>query len=54
MKIQLGKEESAVSEEPKPIEFSTPLKIQEINEIYDIEKTDYLKIAMKLNQTDLE
>ena len=54
MKIQLGEEESIVSEEPKPVEFSTPLKIEEINEIYDREKTDYLKIAMKLNQTDLE
>ena len=54
MKIQLGEEESIVSEEPKPVEFLTPLKIEEINEIYDREKTDYLKIAMKLNQTDLE
>ena len=54
MKIQLGEEESIVSEEPKPVEFSTALKIEEINEIYDREKTDYLKIAMKLNQTDLE
>ena len=32
----------------------TPLKIEGINEIYDREKTDYLKIAMKLNKTDLE
>ena len=54
MQIQLGEEESVVFEEPKPIEFSTPLKIEEINEIYDREKTDYLKIAMKLNQTELE
>ena len=54
VKIQLGEEESIVSEEPKPVEFSTPLKLEEINEIYDREKTDYSKIAMKLNQTDLE
>ena len=31
MKIQLGEEESIVSEEPKPVEFSTPLEIEEIN-----------------------
>ena len=54
MKIQLGEEETIVPEKPKPVEFSTPLKIEETNEIYDREKTDYLKIAMKLNQTDLE
>ena len=53
MQIQLG-EESVIPEEPKPIEFSTLLKIVEINEIYDSEKTDYLKIAMKLNQIELE
>ena len=54
MQIQLGEEESVIPEEPKPIEFSTPLKIEEINEIYDREKTviynNYLKIAMKLNK----
>ena len=26
MQIQLGEEESVITEEPKPIEFSTPLK----------------------------
>ena len=54
MKIQLGEEEAIVPEEPKPVGFLTPLTIEEINEIYDREKTDYLKIAMKLNQTNLE
>ena len=54
IKIQLGEKESIFNEEPKPVEFSTPLKIEEVNEIYDREKTDYLKIAMKLNQTELE
>ena len=53
MKIQLGEEETIIFEETKPVEFSSPIKIEEINEIYDREKTDYLKIAMKLNQTDL-
>ena len=43
-----------VSEEPNSADFSTPFKIEEINEIYDREKTDYLKIAMKLNPIDLE
>ena len=54
MQIQLGEEESEVEHEPKSVEFSTPLKIEEINEIYDREKSDFLKTAMKLNQIDLE
>ena len=54
MKIQLGEEESINPEETKPIKFSAPLKAEEINEIYDREENDYLKIAIKLNQTELE
>ena len=54
MKIQLGDEESETEHEPKPIKFSTPLKIEETDEIYDREKSDFLKIAMKLNQIDFE
>ena len=54
MQIQLGEEESEIEHEPKPVEFSTPSKIQEINEIYDREKYDFLKIVRKLNQIDLE
>ena len=54
MQIQLGEEESEIEHEPKPVEFSTPLKIEEINEIYDREKGDFLKIAMKLSKIDLE
>ena len=50
MKIQLGDEESEIEHEPKPTEFSTPLKIEEIYEIYDRPKSDFLKIAMELNQ----
>ena len=38
MQIQLGEEESVIFEEPKPIEFSAPLKIEEINELYDRKK----------------
>ena len=54
MQSQLGEEESEIEHEPKPTEFSTPLKIEEINEIYDRKKGDFLKIAMKLSQIDLE
>ena len=35
MNIQLGDEKSEIEHEPKPIEFSTPLKIEKIDEIYD-------------------
>ena len=54
MQIQLGEEESEIEDEPQPVEFSTPLEIEEINEIYDRKKGDFLKIALKLNQIDLE
>ena len=54
MQIQLGEEEIEIEHESKPVEFSTPLKIEEINEIYDRKKSDFLKIAMKLSQIDLE
>ena len=54
MQIKLGEEESEIEDEPQPVEFSTPLKIEEINEIYDRENGDFSKIAMKLNQIDLE
>ena len=54
MKIQLGDKESEIDHEPKPTEFSTPLKTEKIDEIYDQQKSDFLKIAMKLNQIDFE
>ena len=54
MQIQLGEEESEVEYEPKPAEFSTPLKLEKINEISDREKDNFLKIATKLNQAELE
>ena len=50
MRIRLSDEESEIEHEPKPIEFSTPLKIEEIDEIYDRQKSDFLKIVIKLNQ----
>ena len=53
MKIQRGKEEEEIIE-TKPIQFSTPLKLEEINEIYDRQKEDYLRTALKLNEIDLK
>ena len=47
-------EENEIEHESKQTEFSTPLKIEEIDEIYDRQKSDFLKIAMKLNQIDFE
>ena len=32
----------------------SPLKIEEINEIHDRQKQDYLRTALKLNETDLD
>ena len=54
MKTQIGEKEEEVESVPKPTEFSTPLKIEEINEIYDREKKDYLRTALKINEIDLE
>ena len=53
MQILLG-EEPETAQGPKSIHYSTLLTKGNIKEIYDKEKTDYLKIAMKLNATDLE
>ena len=41
MRIQLEEEESEIENEPKPIKFSTPLKIEEIDKIYDREKSNF-------------
>ena len=54
MKIQKGEEEEETETELKPIEFSTPLKKEEIEEIYNEQKENFLKTALKINQTDLE
>ena len=54
MKIQKGEEEEEIETEPKPIEFSTPLKKEEIEEIYNEQKQNFLKTALQINQTDLE
>ena len=54
MKIQKGEEEEEIETEAKSIEFSTPLKKEEIEEIYNEQKENFLKTALKINQTDLE
>ena len=54
MQIQLGTEESQIEHGPKPVEFSTLLKIEEINEFYDQQKSEFLKTQMKINQINLE
>ena len=54
MKIQKGGEEEEIETEPKPNEFSTPLKKEEMEEIYNEQKNNCLKTALKINQTDLE
>ena len=52
LKTQRGKEDIAT--EPEPIEFSTPLKKEEIEEIYDEQKENCLKTPLTINQTDLK
>ena len=54
MQIQLSTEEIEIEHEPKPVEFSTPLKIEEINKFYNRQKSEFLKIQMKINQINLE
>ena len=54
MKIQKGEEEEEIETEPKSSEFSTPLKKEEIEEIHNKQKENFLKTALKINQTDLE
>ena len=54
IKIQKWEEEKEIETEPKPTEFSTPLKKEEIEEIYNEQKENFLKTALKINQTDLE
>ena len=41
MKIQKKEEEEEIETEPKPTEFSTPLKKEEIKEIYNEQKENF-------------
>ena len=41
MKIQKGEEEEEIETEAKSIEFSTPLKKEEIEEIYNEQKENF-------------
>ena len=52
MQIQLGEKTELEKREPK--QSSTPLTKEKIKEIYEKEKTDYLKIATKLHEIDLQ
>ena len=52
IKIQRRQEE--IETEPEPIQFCTPLKKEEIGEIYDEQKGNFLKTTLTINQTDLE
>ena len=52
MKIQ--REEEEIETKPEPIQFSTPLKKEEIEEIYDEQKERFLQTALTINQTGLE
>ena len=52
MKIQRGEEE--IETKPEPIQFSTPLRKEETEEIYDEQKENFLQMALTINQTDLE
>ena len=52
IQIQLGEEPELEKIEPK--QSSTPLTKEKIKEIYGKEKTDYLKIATKLHEIDLQ
>ena len=55
MNIQLDKEESDVeSESFIPKKFSTPLNQKQVAEMHVRQMDDYLRIALKLNQTNLE
>ena len=51
LKIQMGEEGPEIIE---PIETSTPLKTEEIEDIYNQEKEDFLRTALTVNKTDLE
>ena len=52
MKIQRGEEE--IETKPEPIQFSTPLRKEETEEIYDEQKENFLQMALTINQADLE
>ena len=52
MKIQRRKER--IQTKPEPIQFSTPLKKEEIEEICHEQKENFLQTASTINQTDLE
>ena len=52
LKIQKGEE--IEGELIEPVESSTPLKTEKIEDIYNQEKEDFLKVLTTINKTDLE
>ena len=52
LKIQKGEE--IEGELIEPVESSTPLKTEKIEDIYNQEKEDFLKVVTIINKTDLE
>ena len=53
-RIKNSKGEEEIETEPEPTEFSTPLKKEEIEEIYDEQKEIFLQMTLTIIQTDLE
>ena len=50
----MGRGGEEIETKPEPIQFSTPLKKEELEEIYDEQKENFLQTALRINQTDLE
>ena len=50
MEIQRGEEEEEIEIEPKPIELSTPLKIEDVNETFDREKEGFWLIEALIDE----
>ena len=54
MKTRKGEKEEEIETKPKRIEFSTSFKKEERKEIYNEQKDNFLKTALKINQIDLK
>ena len=52
--IKIQREEEEIETEPGTIQFSTPLKKEEIEQLYDEQKENFLETALAINQTDFE
>ena len=52
--LKIEKGEEIEGELIEPVESSTPLKTEKIEDIYNQEKEDFLKVVTIINKTDLE